>query len=221
MAGEIQVAYQAAATVYVLIRNRNGAIWNGSTFETYVTANYATYTVSLTEQGSASGFYAGTFPAGITTPGVYSIVAKRQSGGSPAETDSTIATGDLQWNGSTTLPLSDTATSGQIGQISPIRLARGTMITNFPLYLKSSLDHITPFTSGVISGQISRDNGSFGALQSGAFTETGLGWYNLQALTSGDLLANTVRLHFTAVGVSGGAADPLPMSFILQRTSGQ
>jgi hypothetical protein len=124
------------------------------------------------------------------------------------------------WNGAT-VGLADLATSGQIGLVSPMRLARGVGILNFPVYLKSSADHVTPFTSGVVSGQISRDNGSFGALQSGAITEIGLGHFNLFALTSGDLLANTVRLHFTATGISGGSSDPLPISLVLQRTSGQ
>lgn len=222
MASEIQFSYQASKTCYVLIRNRVGQVWStlSSAFETYVTANYADYDVSATQQGTASAFYAASMPSAITA-GVFSITAKEQVGGSPAETDATIAAGDLQWNGTVTLPLADLATSGQLGLVAPIRLARGTMIQNFPIYLRSSVDHVTPLTSGVVSGQIARDGGSFGALQSGAFTEVGLGFYNLSALTSGDLLANTVKVLFTATGISGGASDPLPFSFVLQRTSGQ
>lgn len=220
MAGEIQVSFVAARTLYFLVRDRTGQIWNGSSFGAYATGSYTDYDVAMTEQGTASGYYVGTFPAAIAA-GVYSIVAKQQLGGTPAETDTTIGTGDYHWTGTVTVQLSDVATSGQIGQGFPARLARGTMIQNFPIYLKSSADHVTPLVSGVVSGQISRDNGSFGALQSGAFVERGLGFYELQALTSGDLLANTVKLLFTAVGVSGGAADPVPISLVLQRTSGQ
>jgi hypothetical protein len=81
---------------------------------------------------------------------------------------------------------------------------------------------VTPFTSGVVSGQIWRDGAtSPSPLQSGAFTEVGNGFYNLQALTSGDLLATTVKLLFSAQGISGGQADVLPMSVVLQRSSGQ
>lgn len=221
MAGEIQANYAAGKTLYALIRNRNGQIWDtgDSAFEAYVTASYAAYAISLSQQGTASGFYVGSFPAAITA-GVYSIVTKEQIGGAVAESDPTVAVGDLQWNGSATMPLADVATSGQVALFAPIRIARGNMVAPFPFKMVSAADHITPFTSGVISGQISRDGGAFGALQSGAFTEIGKGWYSLQALTSGDLLANAIALVFTGVGVSGGAADQRDFSFLTQRTSG-
>lgn len=215
MAGEIQASFQAGKTCYFLVRSRTAQIWNGSSFEAYTAGNYATYPISLVEQGTASAFYVGTFPATIT-PGVYSIVAKQQISGTPAETDPTIAVGDYQWNGSVTVPLSDLATSGQLGQLVPLRPARGVMILNFGFKMVSAADHITPLISGVISGQIARDGGAFGPLQSGAFTETGLGWYNLQALTSGDLLANTAKLVFTGAG-----ADQRDFFLLMQRTSGQ
>lgn len=221
MAGEIQFSFASLKTTYVLIRNRIGQVWNtaNSAFETYVTALYVDYTITCTEQGTASGYYTGTFPPAIG-PGAYSLVAKQQIAGGALESDPAVAVGDLQWNGTTLLPLSDMATSGQLGQIGPIRLARGTMIQNFQFKLVSSLDHVSPFVSGIISGQIMRDNGNFGPLQSGAFTEVGLGWYRVQALTSGDLNANTVALVFNGVGISGGTSDQRDYGFILQRVSG-
>lgn len=223
MSGEIQTSFRTGTTVYALIRNRIGQIWNTSggtgAFETYTTAVYTSFAITMTEQGSASAFYAGTFPSAIT-PGVFSLTAKNQLGGSAAESDPTVAVGDLQWNGTVTFPLSDVATSGQLGQLSPIRLARGTMIRNFPIYMVSAVDHVTPLTSGILSGQIARDGGSFGPFQSGAFTETGLGFYNLQAITSGDALADTAKMLFSAVGISGGNADPRPITFLFQRSSG-
>lgn len=147
-------------------------------------------------------------------------MAKQQIGGSPAESDPTVGTGDEQWNGSLILPLSNLATSGQIGQIAPIRLARSWMVQNFPFKLVSFIDNVTPFTSGIVSGMISRDGNSFGALQSGSFSEIGQGWYSLLALTSGDLNANTVALSFNAVGVSGGNASPRDFAMLTQRVSG-
>jgi len=220
MAGEIQFSYLTGQTCYVLIRNRTGAIWNGSAFTTYATSSYTDYDIAATEQGTASGLYVATMPAAIT-PGVYNIVAKDQEGASPAETDPTIAVGEIQWGGSAIIPLSDLATSGQLSQVGPVRLSRGVQVLNFPIYLKSATDHVTPFVSGNVSGQISRDGASFGPLQSGAFTEVGLGFYALQAITSGDILCNTAALIFTATGISGGASDPLPMSIVTQRVSGQ
>src|SRR4051812_22374404 len=101
MAGEIQFSFVTGKTCYFQVRNRTGQVWNTGTlaFEAYLTANIANYNVAMSEQGSASAFYVGTFPATIV-PGVYSIVGKQQIGGGPAESDPSIANGDFQWNGS-------------------------------------------------------------------------------------------------------------------------
>lgn len=224
MANEIQYSFATNRVSYVLIGNRTAQIWNTSggigAFENYNTAVFSSYVISAVEQGTASSYYTATMPAAIPA-GTYAVVAKNQIGGSPAEGDPTIDVGNLEWNGTALAPLSDTSTSGQVGQIAPIRLARGTMVQNFPFQLVSAADHVTPFVSGICSGQISRDGGSFTALQSGSFREVGLGFYSLAALTSGDLLANTVGLVFSANGVSGGTSDQRSMSIILQRVSGQ
>ena len=147
------------------------------------------------------------------------MVGKQQLAGTPAQTDPTIGVGDYNWNGSQVVPLSDLATSGQIGQIAPLKIYRGQQILNFPFRMVSSADHVTPFVSGVVSGQISRDGGAFGVLQSGAISEIGLGFYKT-TLTSGDLTANTVALTFSANGISGGTADTRDFSMVLQRSSG-
>lgn len=223
MANELEVSFSSGKTIYFQVRSSSGLIWNTSSlvFQAYLTANVLSYSVAATEQGSASGFYTASFPTGITTPGQYNIIAKVQTGGSPAESDSTIAVGDFQWGGAAILPRSDLATSGQVGQFLPMRLFRGQQITNFPFYLVSNVDHVTPLTSGICSGQISRDGGAFGPLQSGAFAEVGKGFFALSAFTSGDLLCNTAAVVFTANGISGGQSDQRPFSFVLQRTSGQ
>lgn len=222
MAGELQLSYQASKTVYTLLRNRVGQIWStsGGTggFAAYLTASYADYAISLTEQGSASAFYAGNMPAAMPA-GVVSVVGKQQLAGSVAESDPSIAVGDIQWNGTVTLPLADLATSGQLGTFGPIRMARGQAISGFCFDLVSAADHVTPLVSGVVSGQISRDGGSFGVLQSGTFSEIGLGFYRVN-LTSGDLNAGVAAVVFTANGISGGSSDPRRMAFVLQRTSG-
>lgn len=224
MAGEISCDAATGITIYANIRNRtSGFIFNVSSgqFETYSTAsgNQNAYQITLSEQGTG-GHYLGNVPSTLG-PGTFDITAKRRINAWFAETDQLVANGQLEWNTSVAVPLSDLSTSGQLANLSPLRLARGTMIQNFPLFFRSSSDHLTGMTSGVVSGQIARDNGSFGVLQSGSFTETGLGWFNLSALTSGDLLCNTVKLHFSCVGISGGSADNIDMSFVLQRTSGQ
>lgn len=223
MSSEIQASYAAGRTVYAQIRNRVGLIWSTSGgvggFEGYLSANVADYAISMGQQGSASAYYVGNWPTAMPA-GVYNVVAKEQITASPLESDPTFAQGTEQWNGSALFPLSDLATSGQLGILAPLRLARGTMVRNFPFPMVSSADHVTPLTSGVISGQISRDGAAFTALQSGAFTEIGQGFYSLQALTSGDLLCDTAALLFTGAGISGGAADPRRFTLVTQRTSG-
>lgn len=212
---EVHFNYASGKTTYFVIRNSVGLIWNGVAFEAYDALNWTDYDVAAVEQGN-SGFYTGNFPSAIPA-GVYSVVAKEQLGGSPAENDLTIAVGELQWGGSDVVPLSSLAVSGQA---SAIRMTRGHAVNNFGIKLVSSADHVTPFTSGVVSGQIARDGGNFTVLQSGAFTEIGLGWYNLLALTSGDLLANTAKLVFTATGVSGGQSDQRDLFLVMQGNVG-
>lgn len=222
MSAEIGLEFITAQTVYANVRNRtSGYIWNGSSFEAYSSAsgNQNSYVVAMTEQGTASAHYVGTMPTTIG-PGTYDVVAKRRVNAWYAETDTTIGVGQVEWNASIAVPLSDMATSGQIGQIVPIRIFRGQMVRNFPVKMVSSSDHVSALTSGTMSGQVSRDGAAFTALQSGSFTEIGLGWY-VTNLTSGDLLANTVALVFTATGVSGGTSDQRDIGLVLQRTSGQ
>jgi hypothetical protein len=220
MANEVIFRFRTGQTCGFLVFNRNGQVWRTDTnvFENYASANYANYPTSAVGQGTSSPYYVGNFPSAIPA-GVYSISAFQQIGGSPAETDPVVATGDFQWNGTAEFPLSDLCTSGQAALISPVKVYRGEQILHFPFKMVSSADHITPFVSGVVSGQVSRDGGAFGALQSGAFTEIGLGWYQT-TLTSGDLLGNTVALVFTANGISGGQADQRDFGFILQKVSG-
>lgn len=223
MSGEVQISYQTGQTLYFVTRDGQGRPWStsGGTggFDTYLTASFPQYAISMSEQGVAGAYYVGSFPVNIPA-GDYSVVAKQQAGGSPLETDRTVGNANVHWDGSQMIPLSSLANSGVLSQIVPLRIARGTMVKPFPFKLVSDLDNKTPFTSGVVSGQISRDGGPFGPLQSGAFTETGLGWYSLQALTSGDLNANSCALVFTANGVSGGQAAQRDFGFVLQRSSG-
>lgn len=210
------------ATSYIRILSSGSLVWStsGGTggFESFNSANWLSYAISAVEQGSTNVFVA-SVPSALPG-GVYDIDARNQIGGAAAVTDPGVAQGDLQWNGTEVIPLVNLATSGQVATIGPIRVARGVMITNWMIYLKSASDHVTPFTSGVVSGQISRDGAALGAFQSGAFTEVGNGFYKLQAITSGDILCNTAAMLFTATGISGGTSDPLPMTLVTQKVSG-
>lgn len=204
---------------YFTIHSRTGTVWSTSggtgAYETFVSGNWASYAISAVEQG-VSNFYAGSIPAAVPA-GVLSIDAREQVTGAALQTDPGVAGGDLQWNGTATLPLSDLATSGQLAGFMPIRLTKGHAYSGFPIYLKSSADHVTPLVSGICSGQVSKNGvAGYTALQSGVFVELGLGAYAVN-LTSGDTNADSLMFIFTATGVSGGTSDPLPIGILTQK----
>lgn len=111
MASEIQADYLTGRTLYAQVRNTVGQIWNtaGVAFEAYNTANIADYDIALTEQGTASGYYAGNMPA--VTAGTYNVIVKNRAGGSPAESDITVAAGLIGWNGSAVTDLTSALTT--------------------------------------------------------------------------------------------------------------
>ncbi|BDI33383.1 hypothetical protein CCAX7_54340 [Capsulimonas corticalis] len=119
-AGEIKTTDTSGKTVYAVILNQSALAWNGSTFATVANANWSTYPVLLSEQGT-TGIYVATFPAGITTPGRYSELIYERAGGSAAVGDTLIAQGTLDWDGAAlALPLSQ-------GQLINTSSAAGTI----------------------------------------------------------------------------------------------
>ena len=102
MANEIHFDYVTGETLYYLIRNTAGQvnITAGNTFENYVGANIATYDNALAENGDGGGHYVGSFNANVTSAAKYYIQVFLQAGGSPADGDSVIGSGTIEWDGS-------------------------------------------------------------------------------------------------------------------------
>lgn len=99
MASELKVnGATTGATLYAVIENEAGQLWNGTTFEAFNAANWATYKVALTEQAGTGRFRA-NFPAAILSPGVYNIQYRVQAGGSPVVGDANVATDKIEWTG--------------------------------------------------------------------------------------------------------------------------
>jgi len=102
----LQTQFTLGQTVYAIVLNSLGLAWNAgsSSFETPTAANWVNYAVSMAEQSAThlTGIYAGSFPTTITTAGVYSILFRQQSGGSPAATDASngMLGGQFFWTGS-------------------------------------------------------------------------------------------------------------------------
>lgn len=104
MADKIQCAFDtAAANLYAIVRNSGGQAWNGSSFENYTTANLGNYDIALTEQGTASRYYTADFPT--VAAGIYAVTIYERAGGSPAEGDTAITGGSIDWDGSVIVPL--------------------------------------------------------------------------------------------------------------------
>lgn len=108
MANELICVYPTGNTLYTHVFDATGQIWNGSAFEAPASGNWANYDIAMSEAAAATQIYRGTMPG--AGAGAYSFVVRKQAGGSPAVADIAVAVGDLEWDGSAELPLSDTNT---------------------------------------------------------------------------------------------------------------
>lgn len=101
MAKEISLDHDASGlasgVIYAIVRNTSSLRWQvtTNTFVVYNGANRANYIIPLTEEG-ASRVYTADFPA--MPPGLYSFAIYLRAGGSPAETDTLIGGGSLDWD---------------------------------------------------------------------------------------------------------------------------
>lgn len=85
-------------TVYIVIRNSTGHVWNGSSFVDFADADLDHYAITTTEQGTSSGTYEVAFPAAITTVDTYDIAAFILLGSTPATTDTLIDAGPYAYS---------------------------------------------------------------------------------------------------------------------------
>lgn len=104
MSKEITVVYSASnKTIYVVVFNKNGLVWNGVSFEIWNDSNIQAYAIGgdnnsyLTDTGG--GFYYGDFPTNITTEGKYIIKSFMQIDLSPQINDIYLGSGKILWDG--------------------------------------------------------------------------------------------------------------------------
>ena len=178
MASELQIGgITTGWTVYAILRTSLGTVWNGSSFETFNAANWATYDIALTEQGPA-GYYVGDMPG--VAAGLYSVEVRRQTGGSPAAavaTDPYLGGGDVDWDGTVlrgagTARLADAVTHG--GTTAKLRL--GGSSGDPPLYVSASgsSQHAVRFAAlGTGTAGLKVEGASFGMWADGGATGTG------------------------------------------------
>lgn len=100
MANEIHIDYASGNTLYAVVRNISGGVWNvaGRVFETWGTAGRTAddYDMSLVDESGSR--YVGSFDANIPA-GRYSVQTFLQAGSNPADSDTFIESKEILWSG--------------------------------------------------------------------------------------------------------------------------
>ena len=112
MANELVIHYPPGSTLYALLFDATGQVWNGSAFATPSSANWLDYNISMFEVATATGIYRGTMPAAAA--GVYGWTVRKQAGGSPAVSDIVVGTGRIEWSGTAEVALTSRATQASV-----------------------------------------------------------------------------------------------------------
>lgn len=139
MANEIQIVTDTGITVYCVLLNENGLIWNGAGFVAINAVDWLSYDILLTE--ATAGIYLANMPA--ATIGNYMYVAYEQIGVNPAITDNVKGTGYLVWDGSSVISLNDIGWETLESLRSIIRQYNSVVLRNTScndIYLQRSAD---------------------------------------------------------------------------------
>jgi hypothetical protein len=97
MANELLINYPTGATLYALLFDATGQVWNGSAFAAPGSAAWTDYDIAMTEVATATGLYRGSMPA--EAAGSYSFIVRKQAGGAPAVGDIAVGAGEIRWTG--------------------------------------------------------------------------------------------------------------------------
>jgi hypothetical protein len=147
MANELHAHATSGLTLYAVLLNSVGQVWNGSAFEAYNGANWTSYDIALTEAGA--GIYLATMPT--VALGAYTYAVYERAGASPATTDTLRGTGSILWDGdSEVLPVAADA-SGHVS-ISGTKNTLDALAGSDGDTLKDLSDEIAAISSGSGSG---------------------------------------------------------------------
>lgn len=162
----IETIYLTGATLYAVIHNPSGTVWNNNTltFETYNAGNWSNYAVPLTEQ-AGSGYYRGTYPAGIS--GVLtSEVFYEQKGGAPALSDAPPA-GIIQSQGPNVGAIAGNQPAAQnLGKAAGAEVA-GAAVTGTLSITQATTDLTQPLASAYVGRTILWISGALSGMAAG------------------------------------------------------
>jgi hypothetical protein len=119
-----EITYHSAAdtglTLYAMVENTTGQIWNGTAFEDPVSANWGDYDIPMTEQATSTGIFRADMPAAAA--GTYSYIIRSQEGASPAVDDIVMGSSSFfAWDGSAIVSLG--TLRSEPGQGTPAAIA--------------------------------------------------------------------------------------------------
>jgi hypothetical protein len=97
MANELIINYPTGATLYALLFDATGQVWNGSAFAAPASGSWTSYDIAMTEVATATGVYRASMPAAAA--GTYTFVVRKQAGGSPDVADIAVGPGIIKWTG--------------------------------------------------------------------------------------------------------------------------
>ena len=125
MLNPIETAFTSGVTLYAVIHNPGGFVWNNVTlaFEAFNQAMWAQYAVPLTEQGT-SGYYSAAFPVGAAGSVLTSEVIYQQVLATPQAADAP-ATGVGQSQGVDVAALATSVLAVSNMQVSALTMIQG------------------------------------------------------------------------------------------------
>ncbi len=106
MANEIHIDYPSGHTVYAVIRNTVGQVWNPSakTFEDWGTEGHNANDYDLTPTDKGGSRYVGSFDTNVPI-GRYMIQSFLQAGDYPADDDTIVGVREIIWRGNCELTI--------------------------------------------------------------------------------------------------------------------
>ncbi len=121
--GELRATDASGKTLYAVVLSPSSQAYNGTSFAAIANANWSTYAIAMTEQGT-TGIYVGSFPPSLTAPGQYGVLVYEEAAAPAAAVgDKLVASGVREWNGTSLVTLTGVSASAallQTGQSSII-----------------------------------------------------------------------------------------------------
>jgi hypothetical protein len=143
MANEILTEFLTGETLYALVFNAVGQIYNTAlaAFETPGSANWADYDVAMVESATNTQIYRGSMPA--VAAGSYWISIRWEAGDSPDVGDFTVDGKAIEWSGSAVVALSGRAAPGDAMDLVTDALDAAALKADAVAEIQSGLSTLT------------------------------------------------------------------------------